>query len=267
MTDLLHKEVTGDILKAYFEAYNHSSRTYPEHISEKIIMTELRWQGYEVAQQDEYHIHYKGRLVGVQRLDLFVVQLVVVENKVVERLTALHKVQCRSYVKTVGKHVGLVLNFGSAQPEFARIYYNPEERKAKLEELQSESPKAQPADWLYPDLVYTITGGLYEVHTTLGPGFVHRIYKNACYQEFRLRGLMCQAIKRMKVDYKGEIVGEIAFGHILVDNKVMVFPVAIRDTRSIHLDNLKAWMRMNGIQLGILTNFNAVRLEIVYVRA
>jgi len=46
----------------------------------------------------------------------------------------------------------------------------------------------------------------------------------------------------------------------------MVFPVALRDVRAIHLDNLKDWMRICGIQLGILANFDAVSLKVVFVR-
>ena len=60
-----------------------------------------------------------------------------------------------------------------------------------------------PDDWLYPEVAYSIVGGLYEVHTLMGPGFVHRIYANACYQELGLRGLAVKPVKRMQVVYKG----------------------------------------------------------------
>ena len=34
MTELLHKELTGAIIAAYYEVYNHTSRTFPEYIKE-----------------------------------------------------------------------------------------------------------------------------------------------------------------------------------------------------------------------------------------
>jgi len=126
---------------------------------------------------------------------------------------------------------------------------------------------ASPPDWLYPELAYQIVGGLYEVHTILGAGFVHRIFANACYHELQLRGLAAKPSKRMQVAYKGVVVGEVAFAHILVEGKTMVFPVATRDIQTIHLDNLKHWMRLCDIQLGILANFDAIRLDVVFVRA
>ena len=81
MTELLYKELTGAIIGAYYEVYNHTSRTYREYIYESALMEELRRRGLPTTRQDEYQIIYKERLVGKQRLDLFVVQEIVVENK------------------------------------------------------------------------------------------------------------------------------------------------------------------------------------------
>ncbi len=82
-----YKDLTGAIIGAYYEVYNHTSRTYPEYIYERALMEELRLRGIASTQQDEYAIFYKGRQVGAQRLDLFVVRQVVVENKVTDKLT------------------------------------------------------------------------------------------------------------------------------------------------------------------------------------
>ncbi len=266
MTELLHKELTGAIIGAYYEVYNHTSRNYPEYIYERAMIQELQQRGYPTTQQDEYRIIYKECLVGVQRLDLFVVQEVVVENKVAEQLAPLHKAQGLSYLKTVGKTVGLLFNFGSRDPEFDRLYFNPANRKpASANVLPSADIPS--ADWLYPDLTYSIVGGLYEVHNVLGPGFVHRIYANACHQELRLRGLASKPVKRMQVAYKGSVVGDIAFGHLMVEGKVIVFPVALRDIQAVHLDSVKDWLRRCDIRSGIVANFDALRLQTVFVRA
>ncbi len=266
MAELLHKEVTGAIIGAYYEVYNLTPRNYPERIYESAFVDELRRRGCEAVRQDEHRIVYKDKLVGVQQLDLFVVQEVVVENKVAENLTALHKAQARSYLKTVGKQVGLLFNFGSAKPEFERLYLPTTATIAKPEVAPAEAAESSP-ERLYPELTFTIIGGLYEVHTVLGPGFIHRIYANACYHELRLRGLAVQPVKRMQVIYKDTAIGTVAFGHLLVEDKVMVFPAALRQMRSVRLESLKDWMRARGIRLGLLANFNALRLDIVFIRA
>jgi GxxExxY protein len=112
MPQLIHQELTGDIIGAYYEVYNRTPRTHPEYIYERAMMEELRLRGRATTRQDEYSILYKEHLAGVQRLDLFVAQEVAVELKVAERLTPLHKAQGISYLKTVDKPVGLLFNFG-----------------------------------------------------------------------------------------------------------------------------------------------------------
>jgi len=267
MTKLQHKTLTKTIIGAYYEVYNHTARTYPEYIYERAMIKELQQQGLSVEHQDEYKIFYKDHLIGLQCLDLFVVQEVVVELKVAEKLTARHKAQAYSYVKTVDKQVGLLFNFGSQAPEFSRIYFNPAKRASTSPTNKRAEEFTPPDDWLYPDLAYQIVGGLYEVHSILGAGFVHRLYANACYYELKKLGLAVKPAKRMQVTYKGAVIGDIAFSHLLVEGKILVFPVALHHTHDIHWDNLKRWMCLNDIQLGILANFDAVHLEIVIVRA
>lgn len=264
MTTLLHREQTDVIIGAYYEVYNHTLRTYPEAVYERAMLIELDRRGFKATQQDNYRILYKGRVVGIQQLDLFVLDEVVVENKVAGQLTPLHKAQGLSYLKTVGKMVGLVLNFGGAAPEFERLYLDPDRIRAVRPAAPPPSPPA--ADWLYPDLTYQIVGGLYAVQDELGAGFVHRIYANACYREFQMRGLAVQPRKRVDVVYKGVQIGNVALAHLLVEDKVMVFPVAYQDRRVVQIEVLRDWMRMSDVRLGIMANFQENRLSPVFVR-
>ena len=123
MVKLLHKKTTGTIIGVYYDVYNGTARTYPEFIYEWAMMDDLRRKGVSCRRQPEYQVFYKGKLVGVQRLDLFVAEEVVVELKVKPQLTRLHKAQAISYLKVVGEAVGLLCNFGSPSPEFERLYF------------------------------------------------------------------------------------------------------------------------------------------------
>lgn len=124
MSGLRHGELTGKIIGVYYDVYNGLARTYPEYIYESAMMGDLRGKGLRCRRQPEYEVRYKERVVGAQRLDLFVTEEVVVELKVVESLTRLHKAQAISYLKVTGNEVGLLCNFGGGEPEFARVYYN-----------------------------------------------------------------------------------------------------------------------------------------------
>lgn len=266
MTKLLHAELTEAIIGVYYDVYNGLSQTYPEFVYENSMMVDLgREKGIPCVQQDEYEIWYKDWLVGRQRLDIFVAGEVVVELKVAERIERIHLAQLLSYLKTVGKEVGLLFRFGGPEPEFARRVLT---ARSWEKDIEASSPEKLVGgeDLLHPDLVYDIVGGLLEVFKALGPGFIYRIYANACYHEFRLRGLDVAPRRSMRVYYKGFDVGEIKFAHLQVADQMLVFPVAIRDIVDIRIENLKDWMRYRHIPLGILANFYTTWLEPVILR-
>ena len=266
MTELLHKDLTHTIIGVYYDVYNGTARTYPEFVYERAMMHDLRQMGLRCKQQEEYQVIYKDKLVGSQRLDLFVADEVVVEIKVASQLTDLHKAQAFSYLKVADKEVGLLCNFGGTEADFERLCFKPRPTQDQSED--KPPPQVELASELIaPELTRAAIGGLFEVHTTLGPGFIHRIYANATYHELLLRGLEVLPRREYQVIYHGQSVGEIKYNHLQVDSKLMVFPVAVQDINSLSISNLKDWMGVQGIPLGILANFFPAKLELVVLRA
>lgn len=259
MTKLLHADLTQRIIGIYYTVYNRLGQTYPEFIYEKAMMVLLERSNIRCDRQEEYEIWYKGQPVGLQRLDLFVAGEVIVELKVTDSITPLHLAQLLSYLKVVSKEVGLLFRFGGPKPEFVRRVLSPdvysELAGANLSELINQE------NLLHPELTYQIIGGVLEVFNTLGPCFIHRIYVRACYQELKLRGLEVKFHRELRVFLDNLDLGPIKLGHLQIDNRVLLFPVAVSDPNSLNLANLRAWMRYLNIPLGILVNFKATWLK------
>ncbi|MSO30292.1 MAG: GxxExxY protein [Acidobacteria bacterium] len=57
-------------------------------------------------------VKYRGEPVAVQRMDLVVQAVVIVELKAVESLNAVHQAQIMSYMMASGIRAGLLMNFG-----------------------------------------------------------------------------------------------------------------------------------------------------------
>jgi GxxExxY protein len=258
---LLHRELTGEIIGAYFDVYNAMSRDYPEYIYENAMHHELRERGIRCRQQPEYQIFYKHKLAGLQQLDLFVDDKVVIEVKHTPTLLKIHQAQLISYLKATGETVGLLVNFGGKQPEFERFAYTMHSiSPTSPDDLEEDSALAQ--SLRYPELTYRIRKAFYEVHTDLGPGFMSRIYANACYHEFRLSEISAMPIKEMSVFYKNRNVGGIKFNHFCIADKMMVFPVAIENMKDLKISNIKNWMRHCKIDFGLIANFKDTSLAI-----
>jgi GxxExxY protein len=119
---------------------------------------------------------------------------------------------------------------------------------------------------LRPELTEQVRGGLYEVHSTLGPGFIQRVYVNAVRHELGLRGLEVAPRRVYEVFYRGRSMGEVRFRHLEVEGAALVFPVAVEDVRLVGLRNLKVWMGVQRIPLGLVANFHPTRLGVVMLR-
>ena len=264
MATLLHQELTKRIIGVYYIVYNKLSQTYPEFIYERAMIALLQRSGIRCVWQDEYQIKYKEQVVGAQRLDLFVANEVIVELKVAAYISPIHLAQLLSYLKTFSKEVGLLFCFGGPKPDFARRALT---TQTSFNTLTCNSTiLTEQSNWLYPELTGEIIAGLFEVFNHLGPGFIYRIYANACFHELRIRGLDVIPHQEFLVFLDDIDLGAIKLKHMQIDNRVLLFPVAISDIKRIQISNLKAWMRYLNIRLGIIINFKATELDPIILR-
>jgi GxxExxY protein len=122
MADLLYKNVTDSILKAYYAVYNQLGYGFLEKVYQNSMYFELKALGYKVEAQKQIKVYFKNQLVGEYYADLLVEDKVIVELKACELLMNVHVAQLMNYLKATEIEVGLVLNFGE-EPEFKRIIY------------------------------------------------------------------------------------------------------------------------------------------------
>ncbi|MEK7275799.1 MAG: GxxExxY protein [Chloroflexota bacterium] len=266
MTELLYKELTATILRAYYDVYNGTGRVYPEHFYDRAMVHDLSAAGITCRPQPEHQVVFKQKVVGKQILDILIADEVIIEDKVASSLTRLHKAQLLSYLKVVNKQIGLLFNFGGPKPEFQRLYFAPRELEVAKTQIARAAADANISGLIEPQMVYEIVGGLFEVHATLGPGFIHRIYANACYHELKLRGLSAKPQKAIQIFYRGAPLGELKFSHLRVADAIMVFPAAIQNPADLGLPNIREWLRAEQIPLGIVANFHDTELKPVFLK-
>jgi GxxExxY protein len=86
---------------------------FKERIYQQAYALELDSQGVRFECEKMIEVTYREWKIPGQRIDLIVEGIVLVEIKAVPVIKALHHAQVRSYLKTTGIHVGLLLNFNS----------------------------------------------------------------------------------------------------------------------------------------------------------
>jgi GxxExxY protein len=84
---------------------------FRECIYERAMGLELHSRGLAFEREKAIEVQYREWKIPGQRIDLIVEGVVLVEIKSVPRLRPLHDAQVRSYLKTTGLRVGLLMNF------------------------------------------------------------------------------------------------------------------------------------------------------------
>jgi GxxExxY protein len=68
-------------------------------------------------------VTYKDHVLGLYRADFLFFDAIIVELKAVARLSAMDDAQTINYLKASRRHIGLLLNFGTARLEYRRLIY------------------------------------------------------------------------------------------------------------------------------------------------
>ena len=111
-TDLLHGDITGEIIAAFYAVYNELGFGFIESVYVRALAIELFQRRMNVAREVPVTVYYKGVTVGTYRADLVVSDTVVVEAKAGEHMAESDRLQLVNYLRASGKEVGLLLHFG-----------------------------------------------------------------------------------------------------------------------------------------------------------
>ena len=116
-----------------------------------------------------------------------------------------------------------------------------------------------------PLRINRITGAILSaamhVHSLLGPGLLESVYQGCLLQELRKRGLEAAGQVALPVVYEGR---KIELGYridLLVENLVIVEIKSIDTIHPVHQAQLLTYLRLSGVGVGLLINFNVVHLR------
>ncbi len=109
---LVEEGLTGAVIGAAVEVHKTLGPGLLENAYEECLCHELHLRDIPFKRQIAVPVSYKGIKVDCgYRLDLLVDDKVVVELKAVEKLLSVHEAQLLTYLRAMGKRVGLLVNF------------------------------------------------------------------------------------------------------------------------------------------------------------
>ncbi len=103
-------------------------------------------------------------------------------------------------------------------------------------------------------LTETIIGCAFQVHNTLGEGFLEKVYENALRIELAKRGLKVKQQEPITVYYDDQVVGEF-YADLWIEDRVIVELKAVRSLDKAHEAQLVNYLTATGVDTSLLLNF------------
>jgi GxxExxY protein len=106
-----------------------------------------------------------------------------------------------------------------------------------------------------------VIGGAIDVHRALGPGLLESVYETCLASELIDRGIRVERQKGLPVTYK-ELTLESGYRlDLLVNGKVIVEIKAVEQLSPLHKSQLLTYLKLSGLRVGLLINFNVTELR------
>jgi GxxExxY protein len=111
------------------------------------------------------------------------------------------------------------------------------------------------------DLSRRVIGLAIEVHRQLGPGLLESVYEECLCFELRHAGVPHVRQLKHPIRYKGTELEYCYQLDIVVDNCLIIEVKSVEHINSVHEAQLLTYLRLSGISLGLLLNFNCAVLK------
>ena len=104
-----------------------------------------------------------------------------------------------------------------------------------------------------------VVGCAIEVHRVLGPGLLESTYQQCLARELHLNGIAFKLEHPLPVEYKGVRLDCGYRIDILAENRLIIELKAVEEIKGIHKAQLLTYMKLSGLNTGLLINFNVKR--------
>ena len=110
-------------------------------------------------------------------------------------------------------------------------------------------------------LTWTIIKCAMAVHSALGPGLLESAYHTCLLLEFKAAGLSCTSHVKVPLSYRG-ITLECGYTlDIIVEGLVILELKAVDSLAPVHEAQLLTYLKLTGLPIGLLLNFNVPHMK------
>ncbi len=124
MNDFLYSELTYKVRGAIFEVWKKLGPAFKESVYQKALKIEFTNRGIPFESQKQINIIYEEEKIGIYKPDFVINNQILLELKVLPRITMLEEKQIWYYLKGTNYKLALLVNFGSSKLQIKRWIYD-----------------------------------------------------------------------------------------------------------------------------------------------
>ena len=113
----------------------------------------------------------------------------------------------------------------------------------------------------FNELTERVIGACIEIHRALGPGLLESAYEECLCFELSQTGIKFERQKPLPVHYKDVNLDCGYRLDLVVEEKIIIELKAVESLLPIHEAQLLTYLKLSGITLGLLINFNVAMLK------
>ena len=110
-------------------------------------------------------------------------------------------------------------------------------------------------------LTEKIIGAAMEVHDYWGPGLIESIYEKSLAHELSLQGIEVKRQVRLDLKYKDLELDDEFTLDLIIEGQVIIELKVVKELAPIHEAQLMTYMKLTGCKVGLLINFNVLKLK------
>jgi GxxExxY protein len=110
-------------------------------------------------------------------------------------------------------------------------------------------------------LSYLVIGAAIDVHAELGPGLLEKVYKECLAYRLRELNLKVEQEKPMPVQFKDIQISCGYFADLVVEDILLIELKSVEMIHPVHVAQTLTYLKLSGIKLALLMNFNVKYLK------
>ena len=119
--DILYPDISYKIIGAAMEVHRSLRNGFLEKVYENALMVMFKEIPLIAAQQTPIKVVFRNVIIGNYIADILIENKIILELKIVDKITNIHRAQVLNYLKATGLKLAIIINFKNQSLEYERL--------------------------------------------------------------------------------------------------------------------------------------------------